>query len=93
MSNVTYSTSMEEIDKRRQHETLPDKNTEKEQASTKSILYLAHALNMKVIAEGVETKEQLAFLQKHECTFIQGYIVSQPAAPQIIADYLKKRFL
>ncbi|WP_274609591.1 EAL domain-containing protein [Priestia megaterium] len=35
----------------------------KQQAITKSILYLAHALNMKVIAEGVETKEQLAFLR------------------------------
>jgi diguanylate cyclase (GGDEF)-like protein/PAS domain S-box-containing protein len=65
----------------------------KQQAITKSILYLAHALNMKVIAEGVETKEQLAFLQKHECSFIQGYIVSKPAAPQKIAEYLKKRFL
>jgi len=65
----------------------------KQQAITKSILYLAHALNMKVIAEGVETKEQLAFLKKHECSFIQGYIVSPPAAHQKIAEYLKVRFL
>ncbi|MEB4888162.1 MULTISPECIES: sensor domain-containing protein [Priestia] len=65
----------------------------KQQAITKGILYLAHALNMKVIAEGVETKEQLEFLQKHECSFIQGYIVSPPVAYKQIAKYLKKRFL
>ncbi|WP_240962043.1 MULTISPECIES: EAL domain-containing protein [Priestia] len=65
----------------------------KQQAITKGILYLAHALNMKVIAEGVETKEQLEFLQKHKCSFIQGYIVSPPVAYKQIAKYLKKRFL
>jgi hypothetical protein len=49
MSNVTYSTSIEEIDKRRQHETLPDKNTEKEQ----SIVIIKHLdrLNTQLLKE------------------------------------------
>lgn len=49
MSNVTYSTSIEEIDKRRQHETLPDKNTEKEQ----SIMIMKHLdrLNTQLLKE------------------------------------------
>src|SRR5690606_17859190 len=37
---------------------------EQNQAIVKSIIHLSHALNMKVIAEGVETKEQLEFLKK-----------------------------
>lgn len=45
---------------------------------TKTIINMAHSLNMKVIAEGVETKEQLIFLQQHGCDFIQGYYYSKP---------------
>ncbi|MES2355513.1 MAG: EAL domain-containing protein [Pseudomonadota bacterium] len=45
---------------------------------TKAILSLGHSLNLKVIAEGVETKEQLAFLNHHECDQVQGYYFSEP---------------
>ncbi|PER82271.1 GGDEF domain-containing protein [Bacillus cereus] len=43
-----------------------------------TIISLAHTLNMKVIAEGVETKEQLTVLQKNACYLIQGYYYSKP---------------
>jgi EAL domain-containing protein (putative c-di-GMP-specific phosphodiesterase class I) len=43
-----------------------------------SIIHLAHGLNMKVIAEGVETKEQYQFLKEHECDAIQGFYLAKP---------------
>ncbi len=42
------------------------------------IISLAHGLKLRTIAEGVETPEQLAFLQDAGCDFIQGYIFSRP---------------
>ena len=43
-----------------------------------SIIELAHTLNMKAIAEGVETPSQLAYLRQHHCDIAQGYIYSHP---------------
>jgi diguanylate cyclase (GGDEF)-like protein len=43
-----------------------------------SIISLAHSLRLQVIAEGVETAAQLAYLQRHECDFIQGYYFCRP---------------
>jgi len=39
---------------------------------------MARSLNLEVIAEGVETLEQLAFLQKLGCHLFQGYLHSRP---------------
>lgn len=39
---------------------------------------MIHRLGMKVVAEGVETKEQLDFLKEHGCDFIQGFYFSKP---------------
>ena len=43
-----------------------------------SIIALAHNLQLKVIAEGVETAGQLAFLRAHDCDQVQGYFFSRP---------------
>ncbi|WP_062108864.1 GGDEF and EAL domain-containing protein [Bacillus niameyensis] len=45
---------------------------------TKAIISLAHDLDMNVVAEGVETWDQLSFLRKYECDQIQGYLFSKP---------------
>lgn len=43
-----------------------------------SIISMAKALNMKVVAEGVETEEQLQLLREFGCDYIQGYLISRP---------------
>ena len=47
-------------------------------AITVSIISLAHNLKLKVIAEGVETQEQLTYLRQHGCDEVQGYFFSRP---------------
>lgn len=48
------------------------------QIITSAIISMAHQLNMRVIAEGVETEEELAFLVKHNCDELQGYVFNRP---------------
>ncbi|GBO56633.1 diguanylate cyclase/phosphodiesterasewith PAS/PAC sensor [Pseudanabaena sp. lw0831] len=47
-------------------------------AITSAIIAMAHNLNLRVIAEGVERKEQLEFLRSHDCDAVQGYLFSRP---------------
>ncbi|MFO8089650.1 MAG: EAL domain-containing protein [Desulfatiglandaceae bacterium] len=44
----------------------------------KTIIDMAHNMDLKVIAEGVENKQQLEFLEQHGCDIIQGYLFSRP---------------
>jgi diguanylate cyclase (GGDEF)-like protein len=46
----------------------------------KAIMQLAHSLKLEVIAEGVETKEQLCTLRELDCDYIQGFLFSKPLA-------------
>lgn len=48
----------------------------------------AHSLNIKVVAEGVETIEQLQILRSLGCDGIQGYFISRPLPPEEFADFL-----
>ena len=55
-----------------------------------AIIKLTHGLSLTVVAEGVETKEQLAQLSKLECEYIQGKLISMPEDEQKIATLLQK---
>ncbi len=52
---------------------------------------LGQKLNLRVIAEGVETDEQLAFLRENNCDEMQGYHFSKPVAPQELEALLRAR--
>jgi EAL domain-containing protein (putative c-di-GMP-specific phosphodiesterase class I) len=55
-------------------------------AIIKAIISLGHSLDMKVIAEGVETEKQLSFVMENHCDAMQGYVFSRPlAAAEFIA--------
>ena len=56
-----------------------------------AIIAMAHSLEMKVIAEGVEDAAQLAFLRQHGCDQYQGYHFSKPLPAGDIASALKRR--
>lgn len=60
---------------------------------TKSIIYLAHGLKLNVVAEGVETKEQLKILKQLECDMIQGYLFSKPIPNKEFAKLVSKSTL
>lgn len=54
-------------------------------ALIKAIIAMSQSLNLSVIAEGVETEEQLLFLQKHECKQAQGHYFSEPVSADKIS--------
>ncbi|RHW42742.1 EAL domain-containing protein [Neobacillus notoginsengisoli] len=64
-----------------------------DQLITKSIITLAHGLNMRVVAEGVEEVDQLTFLQELNCDEIQGYLFSKPVSGREFEVLLQKQVL
>jgi diguanylate cyclase (GGDEF)-like protein len=59
-------------------------------ALTAGVIALAHRLRMKVVAEGVETLEQLGYLRSNGCDEIQGYYLSKPIAADEMSRFLKR---
>ncbi len=55
-----------------------------------STIQLAHNLGLKVVAEGVETEEQLDFLKKHNCDYIQGNYFSKPLEIKKLKAFLER---
>jgi len=59
-----------------------------DQAIAMAVISLGHKLDLRVIAEGVETEEQRAFLRANDCDEMQGYLYSPPVPPERIAELL-----
>ncbi len=56
-----------------------------------AMIVLAHRLGLQVTAEGVETPEQLAFLRRHHCDLLQGYLFSPPVPPERFEELLRSQ--
>ncbi|AJY75726.1 bifunctional diguanylate cyclase/phosphodiesterase [Paenibacillus beijingensis] len=63
----------------------------KDAALVQTIISMAHNLDLKVIAEGVETKDQLDFLQLRKCNEAQGFFFSRPVSAEQLSDILQKQ--
>ena len=59
-------------------------------AIVSAAIVMAHSLSIEVVAEGVETEAQLAFLQKQRCDRIQGFFFSVPLAAEELEPYLSE---
>ncbi len=64
---------------------------EDDKTIAKAIISLGHELDLKVIAEGVETEQQLEFLRAHGCDEMQGYLFSRPVPPAELAALVRRR--
>jgi diguanylate cyclase (GGDEF)-like protein len=61
-----------------------------DQSITKTIIDIANNFHLKVIAEGVETREQLSLLQAYGCKGIQGHLICPPVNPISFAQFVKE---
>jgi EAL domain-containing protein (putative c-di-GMP-specific phosphodiesterase class I) len=68
----------------RQITTTPDETT-----IVTAVISMGRSLKLRVVAEGVETQQELAFLQAHHCDEVQGYYFSRPVPPEQFAKLLE----
>ena len=54
-----------------------------------AVISMARSLKLRVVAEGVETQQELAFLRAHQCEEVQGYYFSSPVPAQEFASLLR----
>lgn len=70
---------------------LTEENSKKESKEiVKAMTSLAHNLNMNVVAEGIETQEQMDELTSYGCDYGQGYFIARPLSPENATSLLKR---
>jgi EAL domain-containing protein (putative c-di-GMP-specific phosphodiesterase class I) len=57
-----------------------------------TVVQLAHNLSMEVVAEGVETRDQISLLQSLECNYGQGYLFGEPVSAEAVESLVKSGF-
>lgn len=60
----------------------------KDEILVSTIISMGNNLGLKVVAEGVEKEEQMTFLQKHNCSEVQGFMLGKPLPPEMLRDLL-----
>jgi EAL domain-containing protein (putative c-di-GMP-specific phosphodiesterase class I) len=65
---------------------------EEDATFARMVISIANTLNLDLIAEGVETEEQLQFLKREGCRYIQGYYFSKPLAPEKALAYMQEHY-
>ncbi|NVK34035.1 MAG: bifunctional diguanylate cyclase/phosphodiesterase [Rhodobacteraceae bacterium] len=63
--------------------------SEEARAILKTILQLGHALNLTLVAEGIETQEQFDFVARNGCHRMQGYMISRPLTCEDLASFIE----
>jgi diguanylate cyclase (GGDEF)-like protein len=67
--------------------------SKKDKEIIKAIINIAHSLELSVTAEGVETMDQLEFLQKADCDRLQGYLISRPLPEERLLEFINNFYL
>jgi diguanylate cyclase (GGDEF)-like protein/PAS domain S-box-containing protein len=65
--------------------------SEGDAAVARAVIAMAHGLGVAVVAEGIETPEQLAILRRYGCDAGQGYLLGRPVAPSGVPDVVRRR--
>ena len=65
--------------------------SDKNLSLAESIVTLGHTLQLKLVAEGVESESQLKLLEKLKCDYIQGYLMSKPLHPDDLINYIQEK--
>ncbi len=63
-------------------------NDEQSRIITRSIINLANSLGLEVLAEGVESWQQLNYLLQEGCHYAQGYLIARPMQSHQLADWI-----
>lgn len=63
-------------------------NNQRDNKIVKSIIHLAHDIDCRVVAEGVESNEVLMELKKMGCDLIQGFYISKPMSSDLLVNWL-----
>ncbi|ESX42949.1 EAL domain-containing protein [Mesorhizobium sp. C416B] len=83
----TFPVARLKIDKSFINDLATDEN---DQAVTGAVISLGQKLNLRVLAEGVETEDQVAFLRKNNCDEVQGNYFSKPLSAGDIGELIAK---
>ena len=62
----------------------------RDRSIARAVISMAKTLHLRVIAEGVESDEQLAFLKANDCDEAQGFLISRPVSPDAIGEMLQR---
>ena len=65
-------------------------SSEDDRLIVKATIELAHTLDLKVVAEGVETLDVCELLEEMNCDYVQGYYISRPLEAEKVADWFEK---
>ena len=65
---------------------------EEDATFARMVIGIANTLNLDLIAEGVESEEQLQFLKREGCRYIQGYYFSRPLTPDKALEYMREHY-
>jgi len=57
---------------------------------TAAVIAMAHKLNLRVVAEGIETKEQIDFLRANRCEYGQGFLIARPMPAEDLEAFIQK---